>query len=316
MDHIVQKYNSQINEERQKQARESIAIKKNILLSKFQKENLLKKLEQHTKNIIDSLQKKMNDELIELKKQSNQPKIQNKKALLIGVNYENTSSQLYGCINDVSLINKHLQTRGFSKITVLNEKTDKKPTKSNIISELENFLSTSSPNDFLYLHYSGHGSTLKDEDGDEIDGRDETIVTLDHLNIKDDELSNIIRQKLPKNVTLFATFDSCHSGTMLDLKYNLSDTVPVIENNKYEDSLSNIIMISGCMDKQYSQETLSDSGVGGILTWAFSTMLSKHKSIGLKSLYTNIKNLLNTVGAEQIPQLTSNLLLNIDNIIF
>ena len=53
------------------------------------------------------------------------------------------------------------------------------------------------PKDTVYLHFSGHGSQAQDFDGDEQDGRDETIVPEDGrmegiADITDDELGGIL----------------------------------------------------------------------------------------------------------------------------
>ena len=36
------------------------------------------------------------------------------------------------------------------------------------------------PGDYLFFHYSGHGGQQADKDGDEADGKDETLVPLDY----------------------------------------------------------------------------------------------------------------------------------------
>lgn len=72
------------------------------------------------------------------------------------------------------------------------------------------------------FHYSGHGSQVEDLDGDEVDGNDECIMPVDYKTkgvILDDEINDTIVRPLPRGATLHATFDSCHSGTILDLPY-------------------------------------------------------------------------------------------------
>ena len=235
----------------------------------------------------------------------------NKKALLIGINYENTNFQLNGCINDISLIETYLKTKGFSDITLITDKTEIKPTKSNILSSIEKFLTSSKEDDILYFHYSGHGSIVKDNNGDEVDGIDETIVSKDLILITDDELISLIRQKINKKTTLFAIIDSCHSGSMLDLKYTFSDNLSIVENSKYDDISSNIIMISGCKDSQTSEENYISNKVYGKLTWSINETLTKNKNLTWKSLYTSVKKLLQDSKSLQIPQLSMGSLINI-----
>lgn len=68
----------------------------------------------------------------------------------------------------------------------------------------------------------GHGGQTKDLDGDEADGYDEVIYPVDFRqfgHITDDEMHRIMVQPLHGGVRLTAIFDSCHSGTALDLPY-------------------------------------------------------------------------------------------------
>lgn len=69
---------------------------------------------------------------------------------------------------------------------------------------------------------SGHGGQTPDLDGDEDDGYDEVIYPVDFRqagHIVDDEMHRIMVQGLPAGVRLTAIFDSCHSGSALDLPY-------------------------------------------------------------------------------------------------
>lgn len=70
------------------------------------------------------------------------------------------------------------------------------------------------------FHYSGHGSRVRDCDGDELDGYDESLVPVDYQTegkILDDEINATIVRPLPRGATLHAIIDTCFSGTFLDL---------------------------------------------------------------------------------------------------
>jgi len=57
---------------------------------------------------------------------------------------------------------------------------------------------------------------------DEVDKQDETIVPLDYEQagqITDNELHQVLVEPLPAGVRLTCIFDSCHSGTVVDLPY-------------------------------------------------------------------------------------------------
>lgn len=96
------------------------------------------------------------------------------------------------------------------------------PTKQNILRAMHWLVKDARPNDSLFFHYSGHGGQTKDLDGDEEDGYDEVIYPVDFRqrgHITDDEMHRIMVQPLQAGVRLTAIFDSCHSGTALDLPY-------------------------------------------------------------------------------------------------
>lgn len=108
-----------------------------------------------------------------------------KRSLLIGCNYPGTKAELHGCVNDVSRMYKCLVDRfGFdeSDITVMVD-TDKRsvqPTGANIKKVLGRLIDESASGDILVLHYSGHGTQVPAESGDEEDdGLDEAIVPTD-----------------------------------------------------------------------------------------------------------------------------------------
>jgi hypothetical protein len=96
------------------------------------------------------------------------------------------------------------------------------PTKQNILRAMHWLVKDARPNDSLFFHYSGHGGQTKDLDGDEDDGYDEVIYPVDFRqngHIVDDEMHRIMVRPLQAGVRLTAIFDSCHSGTALDLPY-------------------------------------------------------------------------------------------------
>ncbi|KAL2263122.1 hypothetical protein VTK26DRAFT_8143 [Humicola hyalothermophila] len=151
-----------------------------------------------------------------------------RKALLIGINYFNQRGQLRGCINDVKNMSAYLvENFGYKREDMVILTDDQQnpmslPTKQNILRAMHWLVKDARPNDSLFFHYSGHGGQTKDLDGDEEDGYDEVIYPLDFRkngHITDDEMHRIMVQPLMAGVRLTAIFDSCHSGTALDLPY-------------------------------------------------------------------------------------------------
>ncbi|RPA99200.1 peptidase C14 [Choiromyces venosus 120613-1] len=151
-----------------------------------------------------------------------------RKALLIGVNYFGQRGQLRGCINDVKNMSTFLHDRFNYKredmviLTDDQQNPRSQPTKQNILQAMHWLVKDAQPNDSLFFHYSGHGGQTKDLDGDEGDGYDETIYPVDFRyngHIVDDDMHRIMVAPLKSGVRLTAIFDSCHSGSALDLPY-------------------------------------------------------------------------------------------------
>jgi hypothetical protein len=243
----------------------------------------------------------------------------NKKALLIGINYTGTSNELYGCINDVTSVKERITNQGFKDITMLTDLTSKKPTRNNILDEFKNLLINCQAGDFLFFLYSGHGSYTFDRNGDEVDGRDELIVSSDLQGVLDDELKSLIQTYLKTDVTLFALFDSCFSGSVLDLKYQFMDSLnydKFTENSKQLETQGNVIMISGCTDNQTSADAVFNNKPNGAMTWSLLESLKQKPNVNWRELVKNMRELLKTSQFTQIPQFSSGNFVDIDKQIF
>jgi hypothetical protein len=223
-----------------------------------------------------------------------------KKALLIGINYNNLdeSIQLKGCINDSYKI-KHLLIHQYSfeekDITLMNDEVDNEkylPTRKNIIRELHNIKNESQDTE-VWLYYSGHGSFVKDMNGDEESAYDSVIMPLDYKKrgyILDDQLYRIINEYICKTIIVF---DSCHSGTICDLpwkyecitnnNFDIKQISTIKMNNK------NISLLSSSLDTETSIELyLKKYNIGiGVFTNAFLFTLANN---GFNGPITKIYN--------------------------
>jgi hypothetical protein len=242
-----------------------------------------------------------------------------KRALLIGINYKNSDASLNGCINDVNNIRSILINNcGYSpqNIRILTEEQQVQPTRKNIESNVQWLVTNCLPGDTLFFYYSGHGSFVKDaSNGDETDGQDEVIIPLDYKTqgvITDDWLFNNMVTKVPVNVSLWAFADCCHSGTMVDLKYNYKSMcslrqgtikqgmryVPSEWSDRFSFSLErskevlgNICLLSGCLDK----ETSADASIAKQFQGASNLVRMNDGSFRLKN-DVKLRNILKEVN--------------------
>lgn len=120
------------------------------------------------------------------------------------------------------------------------------PTKANILRAMHWLVKEAHPNDSLFFHYSGHGGQTPDLDGDEEDGYDEVIYPVDFRtsgHIVDDEMHRIMVKGLPSGCRLTAIFDSCHSGSALDLPYIYSTQGILKEPNLLKEAGSGLLSV-------------------------------------------------------------------------
>jgi len=231
-----------------------------------------------------------------------------KTAILFGCNYEGTKCELQGCIPDIVRLKKLLESREFKCHCYVDNDTNekKKPTYYNIIRVLEKSVKNLGKDDILFVAYSGHGSSIKDRDNDESDGKDECLVPCDYLTggmVTDDELRNILSQGV-EGSKIFCLFDSCHSGTALDLPFNLEDIAQ--KKSKKEVYLPNadVWLLSGCIDAGTSSDIEVRNERGGALTFSFLATVQHSKTMTelLRNVRDHIKN--NNLS-KQLAQLSS-----------
>jgi metacaspase-1 len=251
-----------------------------------------------------------------------QIRIENKKkALLIGINYTGTEHALRGCINDVLCIKDRLLQTGFQNqdIQMLTDTTPVRPTKSAILNAFKRFLSQAQSGDLLFFSYSGHGSYTFDRNRDETTLYDQTIIPIDLNMIVDDELKQIVQTNLKPNVTLFGMFDSCFSGTVLDLRYQYMDSLnydEFTENNKVSETPGNVFMISGCNDYQTSADAIINNQANGAMTWSLLEALKQKPSSTWRELVKDMRDLLKASSFTQLPQISTGKFENIDTNVF
>jgi Caspase domain len=157
-------------------------------------------------------------------------------ALLIGANqYQNLAERwwLKGPANDVQLVATYLTTSApvpfdAANVTVLTDGVAgyEAPTLAAIRTAFADLTAKAEPGDFVYLHFSGHGTQAPALDpSSELDGLDELFLPVDigkwsnavgtvENALVDDEIGTMIDALRAKGVDVWAVFDSCHSGTV------------------------------------------------------------------------------------------------------
>lgn len=223
-----------------------------------------------------------------------------KKAVLVGISYVGTRSHLRGTINDVMCMRHCLMTRfGFpeSSIVLLRDDVqhpDFYPTRANIFRACQWLTTDMQFGDSLFFHYSGHGGQLRDPTGMEEDGKDETIMPIDYQSagqIRDTELHRALAAPLPNGVVLHALFDSCHSGSILDLpyetRYDQSGAAYWKASRMYGTAGGTAFQLGACDDQQTAADTaaMSRQAYTGAATYSFIDSIERY---GTEQTYANL----------------------------
>jgi hypothetical protein len=236
-----------------------------------------------------------------------------KKATLVGINYIGTPNRLNGCINDTVTFATLLTTKfGYdaANISFMTDVTPVKPTRANILNGFSTLLENAQTGDKLFFFYSGHGTQKNNNNNpNPADKIDECIYPLDGGIITDIELKRIIDAKLKAGVTLTAVFDSCFSGTIMNLRYNYLNGGAgdqLVVDTYAAETRGDIICISGCKDTQTSEDAFIEGKYGGALTWSINnTVLNDNNDTTWGQLVENMRSLMISSEYTQIPQFSS-----------
>lgn len=257
---------------------------------------------------------------------SEEPKEGVKRALLIGINeYANTDiPDLRGAVNDIALVRQVLVRRyGFAE-SAITQISDVSATRAAILAALDRLVTESGPDDFVYLHYSGHGSQVDDATGDEYDRLDETLVPHDGrqpgiADITDDELFERISRLKVRGALL--VFDSCHSGTISRTASDVSSRFvpPDTRTTLYPSRLTrdirrvvettNYTVMSGAPATQQALDGPIDGSYFGLFTYSLAQALQRAEGraspqdlmTGIRAQLNRLQTLLNVRPPE--PQL-------------
>jgi hypothetical protein len=262
-----------------------------------------------------------------------------KRALLIGINrYQIPGADLRGCVNDVKNLGSALEELcGFRRADI-ETLTDLDATKKAIEAGIKTLVKDGRKGDVLLLHYSGHGSNVPDDDGDEADRRDEILCPTD-LDWKDPLRDDWLRKTLDAlrpGVSLTVVMDCCHSGTNTRainppdapviprylpnpwdimaaesgrrLKGRVTGRLRRTPHGKRGADVVAVTMpetlISGCRDTQTSADAFIGGSYNGALTWSLvGAIRAAAGALTYRELHARALALLRKERYDQVPQL-------------
>ncbi|MCB0659774.1 MAG: caspase family protein, partial [Saprospiraceae bacterium] len=237
--------------------------------------------------------------------------------------------------NDLNHVKYTLLRLGFSESNIATI-SDTQATRQGIINALILLRDKISTDDQVYIHFSGHGQQVVDQNGDEIDRLDEAIVPydspLDYVEgvyegqnlIRDEELGAFIdemRRKIGSNGQIILVLDSCHSGTgtrgmgkargtfKIMGKLQGQSNIHTLENTESTESAEGLNMAPlaaffGSSPRELNYETKDDQGLPvGSLTFALTSVISELNSeASFEEVFQRVKQKMSYLAPRQNPQ--------------
>ena len=180
-----------------------------------------------------------------------------KVAILVGLKSVDTNayngwdgqSGCWGCELDVDNMERIVSPLGYSR----NVLKTKQATRDAVLDALSTNAKKLKSGDTLVFYFSGHGGQQPDTNGDEGDGKDETLVAYDG-EIIDDDL-NDIWVKFKSGVRIIMISDSCNSGTNYRLMRDVKNPTPFspLAPDTVSQMRAQMIHLGGCRDGFTSQ---------------------------------------------------------------
>lgn len=220
-------------------------------------------------------------------------------ALLIAVaDYSGTEfASLDGPSNDAELMRDTLMRRFDVPAANIRTLTDGEASHSKLEKEFGALARRAKPGDFVYIHYSGHGSYTEDLNGDERSGLDQTWVSfgsrqlsenqtgaseIDNYDVLDDEIERWLSPVVAKTDHVVFVSDSCHSasvtrgvGPKVRAAPKDARKHPLGDRRDLAPTSARAIRIGSARDAQSAAEFQTETGdYYGMFTWYWAQALN------------------------------------------
>lgn len=250
-----------------------------------------------------------------------------KHALLIGIQDYQLSGlkSLRGPGNDLQIIKKVLLNKFKFQEKNITLSTGKQATHTGLEKAFSRFAREIKKGDFIYIHYSGHGSQIKDESGDEhprpfdqtwvsYGSRSKKMQGKDQYDIVDDELYEWLLPIFKKTGHVVFVSDSCHSASVTRGNAPVARSVPIDTRQypflsktlKYEE-YKNGIFIGAVQDAGKAYETSFNGKTHGVFSWYWAKALQQARpGETWQDLYKRVKVKVTGRYNTQYPQIHGN----------
>lgn len=248
-----------------------------------------------------------------------------KRALLIGIqDYKGSVlKSLKGPNNDLMLIKQVLINKFDFQENNITKLMDKQATHIELEKAFSRFAQQIKKGDFVYIHFTGHGSETPDENGDEHPQEyDQTWVSYgsrtadakgkDQYDILDDELFKWLVPIFTKTEHVIFVSDSCHSASVTRGEGPNVRGAP-IDNREYtfgkkqfkQPDFKTGIRIGAVQDVDDAYEDIFDDGkTYGVFTWYWAEVLQQaHPGVTWNDVFKRVSAKVTNRFNSQHPQI-------------
>ncbi|KAF9636454.1 hypothetical protein BFW01_g7350 [Lasiodiplodia theobromae] len=239
--------------------------------------------------------------------------INQRRALVIGIDKYENSKNLHGCVPDAINVQHVLQTAlnvpAANICTLLSPISTETslppytlPTRATVLQSIQDITEKSRANDFVYIHFSGHGiqaPTVYKKTTD----KDESLLFPDGTIIRDIELGVLLDRLADKGVTVLVVLDCCHSGGATrgtkpdgwsarqvpyefqpgdlepvewigkELFTSTASTLPPLKSEHWFWKGRKYNLLAACQPHELAQEFPIEEGISGLLTYSLLRFL-------------------------------------------
>jgi hypothetical protein len=170
--------------------------------------------------------------------------------------YRGWNGELFGCQADAENLNRYMEELGWPPAAVWR---DGECTTERLRNWFTSAAAEAKRGDRVFVSYSGHGSQVKDRNGDEPDKLDETLCMW-NKQLTDDQIRFLLTRFRP-GVRVMMFIDACHSQSVTRARGPISATKELAIDERANCKQS-IVTWAAAMDAQ----TAGDLEAGGVFT--------------------------------------------------
>lgn len=183
--------------------------------------------------------------------------------------------------------------------------TDSDADKESFLKALKNFCGSIANGEYGLFYFSGHGTQILDQRGDEHDGLTECLCPYDTMVgnlVTDDEIRLIINENLKPDAKILMILDCCHAAGQsrsIEKPKGIDLTIPVKKNFTYDERMhENVLLWAACGENEVAWERVYGGKPRGAFTRAiipYIFAMAKGVRVDFESVHVDVVKQLHDV---------------------